>query len=161
MLLVLPLVSLAQNPTKWSLESDAKGKTLKINETFKATLKAEIEMGWHLYSVEQPSGGPFPTKITLAENTPFKLEGKVETPMPITKLDPNFNVETKFFDGQAEFNLPVVTTDETNADALGVNVRFQVCNDTLCLPPKTVKVTFAGYEDVKRSRQPSAVGSQQ
>jgi len=159
LLLALPLVSLAQNPTKWSLESDAKGKSLKTDETFNVKLKAEIEAGWHLYSVEQPTGGPFPTKITPAENTPFKFEGKIETPTPITKLDPNFNIETKFFDGEAEFNLPVQTTGETNVDALAVNVRFQVCNDTLCLPPKTVKVTFAGFEDVKRGSQQSAVSN--
>ncbi|MDQ3710960.1 MAG: thioredoxin family protein, partial [Acidobacteriota bacterium] len=41
------------------------------------------------------------------------------------------------------------------------NVRFQVCNDTLCLPPKTVKVTFAGYEDVKKSGQRSEVRGQE
>ena len=159
--LALPLISLAQNPTKWSLESDAKGKTLKQDETFRAKLKAEIEEGWHLYSVEQPTGGPFPTKITLAENTPFKIEGKIESPNPITKFDPNFNIETKFFDRQAEFNLPLKTTGETNAAALAVNVRFQVCNDTLCLPPKTVKVSFAGYEDAKKSvvSSPSLVTS--
>ena len=159
LLLALPLVSLAQNPTKWSLESDAKEKTLKADETFRAVLKAEIEAGWHLYSIEQPTGGPFPTKVTVAENTPFKIEGKIQTPEPITKLDPNFNVETKFFDERAEFALPIKTNAETNADALAVNVRFQVCNDTLCLPPKTVKVSFAGFEDVKKSSvlSPSSV----
>ncbi len=163
LLFALPLVSLAQNPTKWSLESDAKGKSLKSNETFKAKLKAEIEEGWHLYSIEQPEGGPFPTKISLAENVPFVFDGKIESPSPIIKADPNFLVnnqplETKFFDRQAEFNLPVKTTSETSSDALAVNVRFQVCNDTLCLPPKTVKVTFAGYEDAKKSvGSPSSV----
>ena len=160
LLLAFSAVSFAQNPTKWSLVSDAKGKSLKADETFKAELKAEIETGWHLYAVEQPTGGPFPTKITIAENTPFKIEGKIESPNPTTKFDPNFNIETKFFDNQAAFNLPVKTTGETNADALAVNVRFQVCNDTLCLPPKTVKVTFTGYEDVKKSGQQSAVNSQ-
>jgi thiol:disulfide interchange protein DsbD len=147
----LPSVLLAQNPTKWSLESDAKGKTLKKDETFKAKLKAEIEGDWHLYAVEQPEGGPFPTKITVSENVPFEINGKIETTAPITKFDPNFQIETRFFARQAEFNIAIKTTNETNADDLAVNVRFQVCNDTLCLPPKTVKVSFAGFEDVKKS----------
>ncbi len=71
LLLALPLISLAQNPTKWSLESNARGKSLKADETFQTELKAEIEAGWHLYSIEQPTGGPFPTKINVAENAPF------------------------------------------------------------------------------------------
>jgi thiol:disulfide interchange protein len=166
LLLVFPLVSYAQNPTKWSLESDAKGKTLKKDEVFKAKLKAEIEDGWHLYAVEQPEGGPFPTKITIPENLPFSINGKVESLKPTVKFDPNFKMETKFFDKQAEFSASVKTLDAANGDDLALNVRFQVCNDTLCLPPKTVKVSFDGFEDVKKqsavSSQPSTVvGSQQ
>ena len=111
----LPSISLAQNPTKWSLESGAKGKTLKKEETFKAKLKAEIEDGWHLYAVEQPEGGPFPTKITVADEATFKIDGNIESPKQITKFDPNFQIETKFFDKQAEFNLPVKAVTETNA----------------------------------------------
>ncbi len=165
-LLVVPIVALAQNPTKWNLESEAKGKTLEKDETFKAKLKAEIEDGWHLYAVEQPEGGPFPTKITLADNMPFAIDGKIESANPIVKPDLNFLVddkplETKFFERQAEFTFPIKTASEANADALAINVRFQVCNDTLCLPPKTVKVTFAGYEDVKKSGQRSEVRGQE
>jgi thiol:disulfide interchange protein DsbD len=151
----LPAILLAQNPTKWSLESGTKGKTLKKDETFKAKLKAEIEEGWHLYAVEQPEGGPFPTKITVADEAAFKIDGNIESPKQITKFDPNFQIETKFFDEQAEFNLPIKAITETNGDALAINVRFQVCNDTLCLPPKTVKVSYTGYEDVKKTSIPT------
>ncbi len=149
--LVLPPVSFAQNPVSWSLESDAEGKTLKADEKIKAKLKAEIEGNWHLYAVEQPEGGPFPTKITIAENLPFKIDGKTTSPAPITKLDPNFNLETKFFAGKAEFDLPIKAMSEAEASDLAVDVKYQVCNDTVCLPPKTVKVTFAGFEDAKKS----------
>jgi thiol:disulfide interchange protein DsbD len=150
MIFAFPVISLAQNPTKWSLDSVAKGKILKNDETFKAKLKAEIEKGWHLYAIEQPEGGPYPTKITIAENAPFLIEGSIESPKTITKFDPNFQIETKYFADQAEFNLPIKVVNETNADALAVNVRFQVCNDTVCLPPKTVRVSFAGFEDAKK-----------
>ncbi len=157
----LPAISLAQNPTKWSLESGAKGKTLKKDETFKAKLKAEIEEGWHLYAVEQPEGGPFPTKITTADDAEFKIDGNIESPKPIIKLDPNFQIETKYFEKQAEFNLPLKAVNEANADDLAVNVRFQVCNDTVCLPPKTVKISFTGFEEVRKSGQQSENRGQQ
>ena len=162
--LFLPFSALAQNPVSWSLESDAKGKSLKKDETFKVKLKANIEGDWHLYAVEQPEGGPFPTKITVAENLPFQIEGKITSSTPITKFDPNFQIDTKFFAKQAEFNLPLKANGEAKADDLAINVRFQVCNDTLCLPPKTVKVSFAGFEDAKKPEagsQQSAVGNQQ
>ncbi|HEX8367793.1 MAG TPA: cytochrome c biogenesis protein CcdA [Pyrinomonadaceae bacterium] len=157
LILVLPVFAFAQNPTRWNLESDAKGKSLKANQKFKAALKAEIEDGWHLYALEQPDGGPVPTTVNVAENIPFEIEGKVTTPAPITKFDPNFNIDTKFFEKRAQFNLPLQARAETRAADLAIHVRFQLCNDTFCLPPKTVKVTFAGFEDVKRQ---SAVGAQ-
>src|SRR5215207_1943460 len=129
--LFLPALAAAQNPVSWSLEADAKGKALKSGEAFKAKLKAAIEGEWHLYAVEQPEGGPFPTRISIPENTPFKLNGSPESPNAISKTDPNFT--------------------DANTDDLAVNIKYQVCNDSLCLPPKTVKVTFAGFEDVKKS----------
>jgi thiol:disulfide interchange protein len=160
LILVLPVFALAQNPARWSLESGAKGKSLKQGEKFKAALKAEIEDGWHLYALEQPDGGPVPTTVKVGENVPFILEEKVTTPTPVTKFDPNFNIDTKFFEKRAQFNLPLQASADAKTDDLAINVRFQLCNDTLCLPPKTVKVTFAGFEDVKKPpaiiAQPSA-----
>ena len=161
--LFLPVAAFAQNPVSWSLESDAKGKTLEKDETFKAKLKATIEGDWHLYSVEQPEGGPFPTKITVAENLLFQIEGKITSSEPITKFDPNFQIDTKFFAKQAEFNLPLKANGEAKGDDLAINVRYQVCDDTLCLPPKTVKVSFAGFEDSKKPvvSSPSSVADNQ
>lgn len=160
-ILILPIISFAQNPVSWSLESSAKGKTLKTGEKFQAKLKAVIENNWHLYAVEQPEGGPFPTKITIVENLPFELDGKIISPEPITKLDPNFQIDTKFFAEKAEFNLPAKANGETNGDDLAVNVKYQVCDDKVCLPPKTVKVSFAGFEDAKKSlvSSPSSVAN--
>ena len=147
---LLPVISFAQNPVSWSLEFAGNGKTLKADDKFEAKLKANIEGKWHLYAVEQPEGGPFPTRITIAENSPFTIEGKTSSPAPLTRLDPNFNIETKFFAEKAEFNLPLKATGNAAADDLAVNVKYQVCDDTVCLPPKTVKVTFTGFEDVKK-----------
>lgn len=149
--LFLPVLATAQNPVAWSLESDAKGKTLKSGETAKAKLKAAIEGNWNLYAVEQPAGGPFPTKITMPDGSPFQLVGNPTSPAPTMKYDPNFKIDTKYFSKSAEFNLNLKTSDEANGDDLAVNVRYQVCDDTVCLPPRTVKVSFTGVEDVKKS----------
>ncbi len=158
-LAVFPSNVAAQNPVAWQLESNAKGKSLKAGEKFKAKLKAQIEDGWHLYAVEQPEGGPYPTRITINENSPFQLDGKASSSAaPITKFEPTFQIETKSFERAAEFDLPVKTISEAQADDLAVNVKYQVCDDKICLPPKTVKVSFAGFEDVKKQ---SAVQSPQ
>ena len=159
-LVVFPVLTSAQNPVSWTLESDVKGKNLKSGERFKPKLKAKIEDNWHLYAVEQPEGGPYPTKISIGENPNFKIDGKIESPAPIAKFDSNFNLETKYFADKAEFNVPVSVNADAQADDLAVNVKYQVCDDKVCLPPKTVKVSFAGFEDVRKGGLTSAVSGQ-
>lgn len=129
-------IHFAQNPVSWKLENKEK--------SFK--LIAEIDGDWHLYSTEQPEGGPVVTKITV--NEPFVIDGKVETLKPILKFDPNFQIETKYFEKNAEFNFKL--KDIANLDNLIVSTRFQVCNETLCLPPKTVKVNLKGVIEDKK-----------
>lgn len=140
----------AQSPTKWRIESDSKEKSLSLGETFKAKLLAEIEAGWHLYSLNQPKGGPIATTIKLPEGTAFELSGELSTPKPITEYDPNFEIETSFFKDSAEFTIPLKAKNDTNGNELAVDVRFQLCNDRLCLPPKTLRVTHSGFEDVRK-----------
>ncbi len=144
-------LTLAQSPASWRLETDAKGKSLKAGEKFKATLKATIEGDWHMYALDQPEGeGPRPTRITLPEDKPFRLAGKIESPKPTVKFDPQFQIDSRFYTTAVDFSFPVEAGADTGADDLMVKVYFQLCNDTQCLPPKTVRVTLTGFEDEKK-----------
>lgn len=166
-LAALSVAAVAQNPTKWSIESDAKGKQLKTGETVTIQLKAEIEGDWHLYSLEQPKGGPIATTIKVTEDGQFEIHGKIgETPAPKVQPDPNFIIdgkplETKFFTKAAQFTVPLKALADVAGDSIALDVRFQLCNDTTCLPPRTKRVTFSGESDVGRtvfSGQPTASG---
>jgi len=158
---------LAQNPSSWSLTSDAKDKTLTTGDLIKVEVKADIESGWKLYALEQPKGGPIATTIKVSDGSNFTLDGKIGSPKPITKTDDLFVGEdgkpliTKYFENSVTFDVSLKANAEIAANALALDVRFQLCNDTLCLPPKTIKVTFAGVEDAKKSGQSSVVNGQQ
>ena len=108
-----------------------------------ARINASIGGGWNMYSITQGGGGPIPTRITLGEG-PFKV-GAISGPRPKVKLDPNFGINTESYSGSAAFTVPFTV----NADAaeggstLNAKVRYQVCNDTVCLPPKTVPLAAA------------------
>lgn len=156
-LLILLFASAAfgQNPTKWSLESDSRGRDLRTGEQVKVTLTAEIEPGWHLYSVDQPEGGPIPTTIKPSDPAKLEIVGKIQTPAPKVTPDKNFIIDgkpldTKYFTDRGEFRLDLKVLSDAPADMIALDVRFQLCNDTYCLPPRTKRVTFAGEEDVKK-----------
>lgn len=156
LILLLPLAAIAQNPAKWTLESNDSGRSVKSGELFRAELKAEVEVGWHLYALDQPIGGPFATTIKISEGKPFEITGDIQAEKPTIKPDPNFIVdnkplETRFYESRATFGLDLKAKNDTRVDDLAVDVRYQLCDDKVCLPPKTVRVSFNGSEDVKRS----------
>ena len=167
LLLVLPLAGLAQNPTKWSLSLDKNDGKIRANETYKAKLSVQVEDGWHLYALDQPAGGPIPTSIKAAERSGIEITGEIRTGRPTVKADPNFIVdgkpiETKFFEKTAVFEVPFRLDERVNeasegepvhyysSENVAFDVRFQLCNDTFCLPPRTKRVSLAGEEDVKK-----------
>lgn len=108
-----------------------------------ARISASIDGGWKMYSITQGGGGPIPTRITFGDG-PFKMGG-VSGPRPKVAMDPNFQMNTETYTGSPAFSVPFTV----NADApegtqtLNVNFRYQVCNDTVCLPPKTIKLASA------------------
>ncbi|MBK8464380.1 MAG: thioredoxin family protein [Chloracidobacterium sp.] len=154
---LLAISAAAQSPAKWSLASDSKPAQLKSGDKIKVILKAEIESGWHLYALEQPEGGPIATTIKATEGIPFEIDGKIDSQKPTVKEDPLFTgmdgkaLVTKFFADNASFSVPLKITSDMASDAVSLDVRFQVCNDRFCQPPKTVRVSFAGSEDVKKT----------
>jgi thiol:disulfide interchange protein len=107
--------------------------------SFQAVLRAELAEGWHLYSMSQPSGGPVPTTITIADNPIFSLAGEVVQPEAIVSFDENFGINTEYFKGIVDFVIPVAVGAQTPAGQhpLPVRVRFMLCSDTVCLPPQT------------------------
>jgi thiol:disulfide interchange protein DsbD len=148
-ILVLLGSAFSQEPTKWTLDADDKNKELGASDTMVVTLNAQIDTGWKLYAMEQPAGGPIATTIKVPGDSLFKLGGKIETGASTTKFDPNFKIDTKFYEKEAKFRVPLEATEKVAAGSAAVDVRFQVCNDTLCLPPKTFRVSFEGSSLVR------------
>ena len=129
-----------ENPITWALGEGPKG--VAPGGKFDLELTAQIEDGWHLYSISQPPGGPTQTRISIPQGQRFSLYAAPVGPPPKQEFDPNFSMETEFYDGAARFALPVTVAPDTppGTHRIEVHVRFQACNDRLCLPPKTEKL---------------------
>ncbi len=165
-LLAIPIVASGQNPTKWSLAPHPVDEPLSSGDKTSVKLNVKIEPGWHLYALDQPAGGPIPTTIKITEGSPFELLD-VTSPSPISKPDPLFIIdgkplETRYFENEATFTLALTALANIAADEVAIDVRFQLCNDTFCLPPRTKRVSVDGEEDAKKpvSSSQSPVSSQ-
>jgi DsbC/DsbD-like thiol-disulfide interchange protein len=104
-------------------------------------LSAQIEDGWHVYALSQPPGGPTPLRISLPAGSGVELEKPVVETEVSRHLDPNFKMETLYYLKAANFNLAIKKTGPTTSETVPIDVRFQACNDRLCLPPYTAHLT--------------------
>jgi thiol:disulfide interchange protein len=142
------------DPAKWSL--DLQPATAAPGSKVVARLAAKIEPGWHLYSLTTPAGGPIATTVRILDNSAV-ARFRVFEPTPKRALDPNFNLETETYEGAPVFLIEIETKKEAVAGPVEVvaEVRYQMCNDRVCLPP--VKRRAAATLAVDASAKAAAV----
>ncbi len=115
---------------------------VKPGEKAKVLITAKVDDGWHIYGLNQPAGGPRPTKVALGEGSMLTAAGPASQPKPKRVFDPNFQIETETFDNSVTFTLPVtVNTDAApGPQKIIAKITFQACDEQQCLPPRTKEV---------------------
>ena len=128
------------NPIRWSLTGAP--ASVRAGATTTVQFVAEIDEGWHLYGLDVPANGPISTEISLAANQPFTLSGPIDAPKGTQTFDANFGVKLELYTGKTTFRLPIGVAAGATAGThpLVVQARYQSCSNTICLPPRTVKV---------------------
>jgi thiol:disulfide interchange protein len=126
----------AEEIVRWS----AHGPTsARAGALISIELQADIQKGWHVYSISQMPGGPETTVISFPGKQPFRQDGLLQPPMVHKAFDPNFNMETETYEGTVKFKIPVIVdaAAPVGNQKIAIDVLFQTCNDTMCLPPFT------------------------
>jgi thiol:disulfide interchange protein len=139
----LALVSMfaaAEDPVQWTLTVDSKAAAPGSHVL--GTLTGTIQPHWHVYSMTTPPGGPNPTTAGIADN-PAVAGFKIYQSKPVRKLDPSFGIDTETFSEQYVLLFDVELKKDAAAGNIAANVRYQSCNDTICLPPKKKSATAA------------------
>lgn len=111
-------------------------------------LAAQIEPGWHVYSLTQQPDGPFPLRVSDGKPSTgsqgWAVAAAVKGPVPERQPTSAFGIPVEWYSGSPQFSVPLV---RQGVSAHGVStsavlrVRYQACSDTLCLPPKTVELS--------------------
>ncbi|TLX76957.1 DUF255 domain-containing protein [Labilibacter sediminis] len=152
--ILMPLFSaLAQieQPVSWQFSH-----TKVEDGKYKLTFKANIESGWHLYSVSLPEGGPIATSINYeSSDIIMSKEDLVESPAPEKHYDSAFDMELAYWSNQATISQIVEVT--SGAESISGYVEFMVCDDERCLPPDQVDFSFDIKEKIAvQDTKPSA-----
>lgn len=125
--------------------------TVKAGEAFNVVISADIETSWHLYSIVPVSNGPIPTSFSVPSDSLF-IAGDITEQEPEINYDPNFKLDIGWHSDRAWFNVPLAFSQGVSGpSAARIDVRFMVCDDKVCLPPKTINlvrtVVVAGVSD--------------
>ncbi len=137
--LLVSLFSFSQvyKPVKWSTSVEE----ISSSE-FNLVVKATIDDNWHLYSQSIPDGGPIPTSFTFKDvEGQFQLIGKTVEGEGHEEFDKVFEMDIKYFEKEAIFKqkIRLLKTGKIEINEL---VEFMVCDDTNCLPPTEVDISF-------------------
>jgi thiol:disulfide interchange protein DsbD len=148
------LFGAAEDPVQWTLTFDTKSAAPGSHVLAKFT--GTIEPHWHVYSMTTPPGGPNPTTAKIADN-PAVAGFQVYQAKPVRKLDPSFGIDTETFSEQYVllFDVELKKDAAPGPADITANVRYQSCNDTICLPPK--KKTATASLTIDSSAKASAI----
>jgi thiol:disulfide interchange protein DsbD len=137
-LLGLATATPAQSPVSWTYASR------KISDNkIELSLTATISGNWHLYSQYTKEGGPVPTTISFAKNPMINFEGEVkETGTLHEKYEEVFEMKVSYYQQTVTFK-QIVTLKKKIKTKIAGTIKFMVCNDTQCLPPKTESFSIA------------------
>lgn len=142
-------------PVRWVASIADPAHALRPGDRVNVQLTAELEAGWHIYSLTPVPQGPAPTIVGLPAGQPFALAGDITEPLPQTKYDPNFDRDTSYFEDAVTFVLPVSVDSSARAGTQSVSIvaSYQVCDSRICLPP--ARAAVAASVTIVRTAQAS------
>ncbi len=102
---------------------------------------AEMQPGWHVYSITQPKGGPIRTTIKLDDSPEYQLRGEFATdPQPESHPEPLFGgITVETHADKVVWFVPITFTPDVDLKNVVVKgtVKAQACDASSCLPPKS------------------------
>ncbi len=97
-------------------------------------MKATIDEGWHIYSVNQKAGGPQKTTFEFLKSPDYESVGKVTEPKPESKYDQVFGMQADYFTHEVKFQQAVRI--KKDGAVIKVKMTYMACNNKQCLSPK-------------------------
>ncbi|MXV39214.1 protein-disulfide reductase [Flavobacteriaceae bacterium Ap0902] len=138
LLVLIHLISFSQilDPVDWDTE------TVEVGDNeFELRMTAQLEDGWHMYSITQKEGGiGLPTEFTWKENPKAKKVGAIEERGKLLNVFNELISERELYFGKTVTFVQKYTASE--ATKVEGEIMYQVCDDQQCLPPEYKTFTF-------------------
>ena len=106
----------------------------------RAVIETTIAPGWHVNSHAPRDEFLIPTTVTLTPPAGVRA-GEVEYPRPVARrLAFGGDKEFLLYEGTVRFTAPLLGESAPGAAPLRAALRYQACDDSHCLPPRTLEL---------------------
>jgi len=129
MLFVMGAFAQIESPVKWSYAAKRLSNTEAV-----VFLKATIQDGWHIYSLNVGDGGPIKTSFSFSPSKSYSVIGKAIEPTPVTRFEKAFSMNVSYFEKSVIFQQKI-KLKSAEATVVKGKLEFMTCNDMKCLPP--------------------------
>lgn len=119
-------------PVRWSYAAKKLSNTEAV-----VFLKATMQKGWHIYSMDVKDGGPIKTSFTFSPSREYNLIGKTVEPKPVTRYEKAFSMDVSYFENSVVFRQKV-HLKSPKASVVKGKLEYMTCNDMKCLPPEDI-----------------------
>jgi thiol:disulfide interchange protein DsbD len=145
-------VAWAQKPGQVEWHLTVEPSTAAPGATVTGRLEGKLQPGWHLYSATTSGGIPFSATAGGAA-----ARVRIFQPQPKRGFDPNFNTETETFEERVVLLLQTDLKPDATPGAAQVEyaLRYQTCNDKLCVPGKETVTAAVTIDRGARAAAPA------
>ncbi len=126
----------AQFETPVTLSAEAESSA-RAGEVANILVTASMDAEWKVYALRDQGEGPIATRVVVTGDA-IESAGMVLEPETEPKYDDGFLTNTRTHQGGVTFTAPIRIKDDLSPGTydLKVGVLYQVCNESLCYPPK-------------------------
>jgi thioredoxin:protein disulfide reductase len=128
----------------------------RSGDSIEGTLVATIPPTWHINSAKPLDDFAIPTVITLDAATAELLNAQY----------PAHELKNFAFSGgnqvavyEGTIRIPFTAKLKSGANAIKASLRYQACNDRVCLPPKSISTAFSAAAVAGSAAAPAAGGA--
>lgn len=113
-------------PPKWTISISPENPQIGAEATL--VLKAEIPIGWYIYSNDFSEDlGPILTSLALEESPDFSQAGDLKAINPKKKYEEVWEGDVTYFMGQGLFEQPMILNSPNGA--ISGTITYQMCSD--------------------------------
>jgi len=104
-------------------------------------VQAVMDDKWHIYALRDIGIGPIASRVSVTSEVHAKV-GRVEETAAIEIYDEGFQTTTRYHKGGADFTVPLLLKTDLEAGIYPIKVKvlYQVCDASLCYPPREEEI---------------------